>query len=88
MTFRRILGSIALSLAVLVAPGRVRADYSFTRIADTSGPISSFGGASINNSGTVAFYAKRDGGGDGIYSGSGECRDDHRRRQRFPLGLL
>lgn len=50
---------------------------SLTTIADTSGPFSGFGNISgqlflgINTSGTVAFYAELDGGGNGIFSYNG-----------------
>ena len=49
--------------------------YTFTRIADTSGPFSFVGIPSLNAEGTVAFHAGLDTGGgkifDGLYAGRG-----------------
>ena len=53
--------------------------YTFTKIADTTGPFSGFAGGAgpdqgtpaINNDGAVAFWAGLDAGGSGIYTGSG-----------------
>jgi hypothetical protein len=39
-------------------------------IADSSGPLASFGDPSINNAGTVAFFATLDAGGQGIFTGA------------------
>ena len=49
------------------------ANYSFTNIADTSGPFDGFGvpEPSINAAGTVAFWADLDGPGSGIFTGNG-----------------
>jgi hypothetical protein len=53
----------------------VHAAYAFSKIADTAGPFSAFGSSpsapSINASGTVAFLAGLDAGGEGIFTGSG-----------------
>jgi hypothetical protein len=68
----------AVLLAVPLAfPANVRAGavtYSFTPIADTSGPISGFNSniyPSINAGGTVAFQAILHTEGEGILTGSG-----------------
>ncbi|MEK6643144.1 MAG: thrombospondin type 3 repeat-containing protein [Planctomycetota bacterium] len=46
--------------------------YTFTRIADSSGPFQSFDShPSINNSGLVAFTATLDAGVSGVYTGNG-----------------
>lgn len=74
MPLSRILGALAIGLAVQLSPNLAWAgQYTFTRIADTSGEFNSFGFFSINDSGAVAFQATVDGagGGGGIYSGSG-----------------
>lgn len=61
-----------LASAALLLPG-VAHGYAFTNIADTTGPISGFyGGApAISANGTVAFVAALDGGGNGIFTGTG-----------------
>ncbi len=58
------LRSLLLGVAAHAAP----ITYTFTKIADTSGPFSGFGrtGQSINDNGTVAFRASLDAGGEGI----------------------
>ena len=45
--------------------------YSFTKIADDSGPFEQLLNPSINNHGLVSFYAVRDAGGNGVYVGDG-----------------
>ncbi len=47
------------------------AGYNYTKIADSTGPLSAFGKPSINASGGVAFSASLDGGGTGVFVGSG-----------------
>ena len=54
------------------------AQYNFTRIADTSGPFKDFGlqftdtgFVTLNNAGTILFYADEKNGGRGIYTGNG-----------------
>jgi len=54
-------------------PGKA-VSYGFTKIADTSGPLKSFTNyprPAINNTGTVAFAAELDTGGNGIFIGNG-----------------
>ena len=46
-------------------------DYTFTKIADTSGPFDYLFTPSINDSGTVAFIATLDAGGEGVFIGNG-----------------
>jgi hypothetical protein len=63
-----------LSVAMLLAaPSQaMAANYIFTNIADTTGPYSVIGSPpSLNNNGVAAFKAFLDGGGEGIYAGSG-----------------
>lgn len=65
------LVTIALVFFAATAPLRA-VTYTFTRIADSSGPFLSFDThPSINNSGLVAFTASLDTGGSGVYTGSG-----------------
>ncbi|KAB8319722.1 hypothetical protein SD81_012970 [Tolypothrix campylonemoides VB511288] len=50
--------------------------YKFTKIADTSGPFKSFTNYPrpvINNTGTVAFAAELDAGGNGIFIGNAKA---------------
>jgi len=71
--FTRWLAVIGLLLACPLSGGA--ASYTFTKIADTSGPLSRFdfsGAPSINNAGTVAFLAGLATGGVGIFTGDGE----------------
>jgi hypothetical protein len=49
-----------------VTPPAIAVDYTFTRIADSSGPVQP-GEGSINNAGKVAFVGSRSNGGDGVY---------------------
>ena len=45
--------------------------YSFTLIADSSGPLNTFSSATVSSTGNVAFIAYRDAGGQGVFTGSG-----------------
>jgi hypothetical protein len=46
--------------------------YTFTKIADSTGPLESFGGPSINNSGQVTFMASYDNSANsGVFLGNG-----------------
>ena len=61
----------ACCLAAVALPQSVAAqNYTFTNIADSTGPFSSFifGGPSLNNSGTVSFTAHLDAGSRGRLS--------------------
>lgn len=64
-------------LATVALPQIVAAqNYTFTNIADTTGPYSSFvagglGGPRLNNSGVVSFTATLDAGGSGVYRSDG-----------------
>ncbi len=69
-TFLLPLAALCLLLHV---PARAQ-NYAFSLIADNSGRLSQFfGSPSINNAGTVAFYATLNGdaGAQGIFTGSG-----------------
>jgi hypothetical protein len=63
-----IIAALALGIAF-----RAQADsYTFTKIADSSGPLSCCLGAPVlNDHGTAAFWGGYDGGGEGIFAGSG-----------------
>ena len=53
---------------------KAEAEYTFTLIADSTGPFSDFGvvpSAAINALGTVAFVARLDAGGAGVFKGNG-----------------
>jgi hypothetical protein len=61
-------------LAAVVLPHSVAAqNYTFTNIADSTGPFSTFfnGGPRLNNSGAVSFVAQLDAGGSGVYRSDG-----------------
>ena len=62
-----------LCVAVLAtAPGTAQADYTFTPIADSTGPFSSFGiPPTLNATGTAAFFASLDNGSSGVFKGNG-----------------
>ncbi len=64
-----LLVTILLLLIWAIPSGAIQ--YTFTKIADTSGPFSGFFEPSINAGGTVAFRANLDAGGQGIFTGSG-----------------
>lgn len=66
-------------------------DYTFTKIADTSGPFSSFDSyPAINDPGTVVFAARLDDGSKGIFTGSGGATttiaDTNGPLSGFPVG--
>ena len=68
------LGFLACAaIFALATTATARAEYTFTLIADSTSPtFSAFDlDPSINSAGTVAFYAVRDGGGTGIFTGAG-----------------
>ena len=53
---------------------KVEAEYTFTLVADSTGPFSDFGvvpSPALNASGTVAFVARFDGSGAGVFKGNG-----------------
>ena len=66
-------GLLVLVIVTIVGGGRpAAASYTFTMIADSNGIFSTqFGTASINNGGTVAFFAALDSGMQGIFKGRG-----------------
>ena len=57
--------------AIVAAAGKAEAGYTFTFVADTTGPFSDFSPVSLNGSGTVAFVARFDGSGAGVFTGNG-----------------
>ena len=65
------IAAAALLPFVLTTGSALAVTPTFINIADTTGPYSTFGNTSINDGGTVAFWATLDAGGKGIYSGSG-----------------
>lgn len=70
MRFRLIVWAAAMGLLVGSAATAEATSYTFTKIADTKGQFSSFGFASINDEGKVAFSAAYPGG-RGIYRSDG-----------------
>jgi hypothetical protein len=62
-------------LTAVALPHSVAAqNYTFTNIADTTGPFSTFTlfvGPRLNNNGTVSFTAGLDNGGSGVYRSDG-----------------
>ena len=63
-----------LTLGALFAAtvSKTEAEYAFTLIADSTGPVSEFGYfPSLNSTGTVAFRAWLDNGSAGVFSGNG-----------------
>ncbi len=71
----RLVLMIGLLALVVCRPAPARGDYVFTKIADTAGMFSGFGGSpsapSINDAATVAFFAMLDAGGEGLFTGDG-----------------
>ena len=60
-------------VTVVAGPAALRGQgaYFFTKVADTNGPFSDFGGSpSVSDSGIVTFVAFLDAGGLGIFTGS------------------
>jgi hypothetical protein len=45
--------------------------YTFSKLADSAGPLDGLGVPALNNNDAVAFFAFRDGGGQGIYRADG-----------------
>lgn len=70
-TFVRL--SVVLCILLILPLSANAGTYSFTEIADTSRFTQGFGafGPAINNAGEVAFKGHWDGGGQGIFTGSG-----------------
>ncbi|MEX2168638.1 MAG: choice-of-anchor tandem repeat NxxGxxAF-containing protein [Pirellulales bacterium] len=67
---RRIIGPLTTLALLLPAAARAE-DYTFTKIADNTGPINLIGLPSINTGGDVVFVATLDAGGEAIYVGTG-----------------
>lgn len=70
--------ALALAATLVAAPFAAPAaqaqstQYSFTRIADTAGPLSGFNPrVALNNAGTIAFQATLDAGGQAIFTSTG-----------------
>lgn len=65
--------SVVMVALCLGLPTRAGTGYSFTLIADSSGPLSFVGPTppSINAGGTVSFLSRLDAGGEGIFTGTG-----------------
>ena len=74
---RNVLATVALALtlhftAALVPSLRAEGtSYTFTRIADSSGPLRELLVPTLNDRGTVAFLASLDAGGQAIMKGDG-----------------
>jgi hypothetical protein len=72
---------MGLCLGLLATGEAQAASFNFTKIADTNSSFSSFsnsnpndnffGSPALNNTGTVAFYAALDVGGEGIFTSNG-----------------
>jgi hypothetical protein len=63
--------TVSICLGLLTLGKAAAADFSFTTIADTQGDFTSVeGGAAINDSGTVAFFANPATGDRGAYTAS------------------
>jgi len=64
---------LTVSLLFALLRSAAATSYTFTNIADTTGVFSNFSqfGEPIAADGTVAFFASLDGGGKGIFTGSG-----------------
>jgi hypothetical protein len=68
----RIHSALAIVLVALgVCAHPALAGYTYTRIATTDGFLDSFNPPAINNQGSLAFFAWRDAGGQGIYRADG-----------------
>jgi len=66
ITFAAMLGLLVGGIAKAEA-----VSYTFTKIADSTGPFSSFGPPSVNDRGVVAFWARLDSGLEGMFTGEG-----------------
>ena len=63
-----------LSAFILVATTKAKAEYTFTLIADSTGPLKDFGfvpSPALNALGSVAFVARLGAGGSGVFRGNG-----------------
>ena len=74
--FRSRLNCAFLIVCVLAGATATKAEagYTFTLIADSTGPFSDFGvvpSPALNALGTVAFAARLDAGGAGVFKGNG-----------------
>jgi hypothetical protein len=68
MIVRLLLSTVLL----IAAPSASAITYTFTKIADSSGPLGIMAdGPAINSKGEVAFQAPLDAGGQGIFRGDG-----------------
>jgi hypothetical protein len=76
MPFWRICSNGALLIACVfigAATTHANAEYTFTLIADSTGPFKDLDGSSLslNSTGTVAFRTTLDSGNRGVFSGNG-----------------
>jgi hypothetical protein len=82
------LRAMCLTFLLWCFPSPVRAaTYTFTLIADTTGPFKTLGLPALTTQGRVAFFASLDTGGQGIFRKDGErlttIADDQGAFQRF-----
>ena len=75
LQFNRLRGVFLLACMVVAAAAtKAEAGYTFTLIADSTGPFRDFGAVpspSLNAVGTVAFNASLDNGRFGVFTGNG-----------------
>src|SRR6476660_3067402 len=71
----RLSGAFLVVCVLVAAPAtKAEAEYTFTLIADSTGPFKDFGAVAspaLNAVGTVAFFANLDNGSRGVFPGSG-----------------
>src|SRR5262245_16281008 len=68
----RIQLGLIIAAAILMDRAALATRYTFTKIADSSGPLAFMSsGPAINNNGVVAFHSTLDAGGEGIFRGDG-----------------
>ena len=56
------------------------AEFTFTKIADNSGPLQPFGSPSLNDQGVIVFSALLNKGGSGLFVGSGRSSGGSRTK--------
>src|SRR5688572_11510917 len=68
---RRLIAAACAAGVVGWAGPLSAAQYTFTNVTDTRGPLSAFTFPALNSAGTVAFYGTPDFGSHGIFAGNG-----------------
>ena len=92
---RHLIGSIvrpaaavALALGMWAASPASAQPYTFTNVADNTGPYSGFFAPTLNTAGTVVFIADLDAGGRGVFTGPEDRKSTRLNSSHLPTSRM